>query len=74
LKIPVLEIPWMDQMFYTCIITMVVIIMVSLTTGKEVDDAKGIRLTSKLFLTGPVFNIAAYAICIILVVLYAVFW
>ncbi|PLW97235.1 MAG: sodium/glucose cotransporter [Marinilabiliales bacterium] len=74
LKIPALEMPWMDQMFYTCLITMAVIVMVSLTTGKDVDDPKGINFTGALFKTGPVFNIAAYAICIILVVLYAVFW
>ena len=74
LKIPALEMPWMDQMFYTCLITMAVIVMVSLTTGKDVDDPKGINFTGALFKTGPAFNIAAYTICIILVVLYAVFW
>ncbi len=74
LKIPALELPWMDQMLYTFLLTAVVIIMVSLSTNKEEDDPKAINFTSSMFKTGPVFNIGAYAICVILVVLYAVFW
>jgi SSS family solute:Na+ symporter len=45
-----------------------------MTTSEQPDDPKGIPLTAGLFKTGPVFNISAYAIMIILVVLYAVFW
>jgi len=74
LKVPSLELPWMDQMFYTFLITMAVIALVSLSTNKADDDPKGISLTNKIFHTGPVFNISAYAVLIILVVLYAVFW
>ncbi len=74
LKIPALELPWMDQMLYTLIITMVVIIGVSLSTSTDVDDPKSIALTSATFKTGKVFNICAYLICLILVVLYAAFW
>jgi SSS family solute:Na+ symporter len=61
-------------MFYAFLLTMAVIIMVSLSTNREIDDPKGISFTSKMFKTDPVFNLGAYAICIILVVLYAVFW
>jgi SSS family solute:Na+ symporter len=74
LKIPSLQIPWMDQMLYTFLITMTVISMVSLSTNKHDDDPKGISVTNKMFKTGEVFNISAYAIMIILVVLYTVFW
>jgi len=74
LKVPSLELPWMDQMFYTFLITMAVIALVSLSTNKADDDPKGISLTNKMFHTGPVFNISAYAVLIILVVLYSVFW
>ncbi len=74
LKTPYLELPWMDQMLYTFLITMVVIVFVSFSTNKEIDDPKGIVVTKTTFKTGPVFNMAAYAICIILVVLYTVFW
>jgi len=74
LKAPAIDMPWMDQMLYTLLLTMVVIAGVSLTTSKEVDDPKGIPLTAKTFKTGKTFNISAYIIMIILVVLYAVFW
>jgi SSS family solute:Na+ symporter len=74
LKIPAVDLPWMDQMFYTMIITMVIIAGVSMTTSKDVDDPKGIPLTAESFKTGSVFNISAYAIILILAVLYAVFW
>jgi SSS family solute:Na+ symporter len=74
LKLMPLELPWMDQMLYTFLITMVVIVFVSLSTNKLDDDPKAIIVTSKMFKTGKAFNIAAYAICIILVVLYTVFW
>ena len=74
LKSAAVDLPWMDQMLYTMLITMVIIAGVSMTTSETVDDPKGIQLTASLFKTGPVFNISAYAIMIILVVLYAVFW
>jgi len=74
LKTPFLELPWMDQMMYTFLITLVVIVFVSLSTNKYADDPKGIELTSETFKTGKVFNISAYAIMIIVAILYSVFW
>ncbi|MEJ2056154.1 MAG: sodium/glucose cotransporter, partial [Calditrichaceae bacterium] len=73
-KIPGVELPWMDQMMYTCLITMAIIAGVSLSTSAHDDDPKGIILTNKMFKTGPAFNISAYCIMIILTVLYVVFW
>jgi SSS family solute:Na+ symporter len=66
--------PWMDQMGYTALLTMLIIILISLLQNKGVDDKKGIPLTKGLFKTSPVFNIGAFAIMIILVVIYALFW
>ena len=74
LKSTVVDLPWMDQMFYTMLITMAIIAGVSMTTSEEDDDAKGIALTAKTFKTDSVFNISAYIIMIILAVLYTVFW
>lgn len=74
LKASIVDLPFLDQMFYTLIITMVIIAGVSLSTSDVDDDPKGLILTSKMFKTGPVFNISAYIILIILAVLYAVFW
>jgi len=74
LKIPALELPFMDQMLYTLFITVVIIAGVSMTTSIEDDDPKGIKLTSETFKTGQVFNISSYAILLILAILYTVFW
>ncbi len=74
LKLLPVEMPFLDQMFYTCIITMAVIAMVSLVTAKHDEDPKAISLPRETFLTGKKFNLSAYAVMIILVVLYAVFW
>jgi SSS family solute:Na+ symporter len=74
LKLSIVDLPFMDQMLYTCIITMVIIMGVSLSTGKEGDDPRGIELNSSMFRTGKNFNIAAYIILIILAFLYTFFW
>jgi SSS family solute:Na+ symporter len=68
------DIPFMDQMGYTAVLTMIVIITTSLIQHKGADDAKGIPITKELFKTSPVFNIGAFAIMLILVALYAMFW
>ncbi len=74
LKTSVVDLPFLDQMFYTLIITIVIIMGVSLTTSDEVEDPKGIDLTAKIFRTDSVFNIATYALLIILSLLYTIFW
>lgn len=74
LKFMPLNMPFMDQMLYTLLFTMVVIAFTSLSTSVNDDDPKGITLTSSMFATTKGFNIAAYAITIILAVLYTIFW
>lgn len=69
-----LEMPFMDQMFYATILTIVVIFMVSLSSNPNDDDPKAIKLTGDMFKTDKVFNICAYIICILLVVIYTVFF
>ena len=73
-KILPFEMPFMDQMFYTFIITMVIIMMISLTSCETEDDERCIPLTADLFKTDKVFNVCAYAICILLVVIYSIFF
>ena len=68
------NIPFMDQMAYTVLLTALVIIAVSLFQHKGKDDEKGIPLTKQLFKTSPTFNIGAFAVMIILVALYSFFW
>lgn len=74
LKFLPIEMAFLDQMMYTCIITIIVIIGVSLSSGEGDDNPKGIPLLKDTFTTGKAFNISAYVILIILVVLYSVFW
>ena len=68
------DVPFMDQMGYTLILTMIVIILFSLMQHKGADDKKGIDITKGMFKTSPVFNIGSFAVMIILVVLYSLFW
>ncbi len=68
------DIPFLDQMGYTTLLTMAVIVLVSLSQNKGEDDAKGIPITKELFKTGPVFNIGAFAAMLIIAAIYAMFW
>jgi SSS family solute:Na+ symporter len=74
LKVPSLELPFLTQMYYTMILTVVIIAGVSLTTNPEDEDPKAIHTTSETFKTSPAFNIGAYVILIITTALYAMFW
>jgi len=74
LKIPAVGLPFLDQMFYTLIITIVIIAGVSLSTNQNDDDDKAIHVTADTFKTSPGFNIGAYTVLIITAFLYAVFW
>jgi len=74
LKLDFIQLPFMDQMLYTFLISIAIIGMVSLTTSDVDDDAHGITLTSKIFVTEKAFNIMSYLVLLILAVLYTVFW
>lgn len=74
LKFLPIDMPFIDQMMYTCLLTMATIALVSLSTGKTADDPKAIPLTADMFKTPKAFNISAYIICILLAVIYIVFW
>ncbi|SKB38662.1 solute:Na+ symporter, SSS family [Salegentibacter holothuriorum] len=66
--------PFMHQMMLTWILTMVLMIVISLVESKGKDHEKGIELSRSLFKTGPAFNIGSFAILLIVVMLYALFW
>jgi SSS family solute:Na+ symporter len=68
------DVPFLNQMGYTAILTMIVIAIVSWVQHSGKDDEKGIPLSKQLFKTSPVFNIGAFAVMIILVALYSMFW
>jgi SSS family solute:Na+ symporter len=68
------DVPFLDQMGYTCLLTMGVIVLVSLNQNKGADDPKGIPLSRELFRTSPKFNIGAFAALLIISAIYALFW
>lgn len=74
LKTPAVQLPFLDQMFYTLISTIAIIAGVSLTTNPYDEDPKAIHTTAEMFKTGSAFNIGAYIILVLTAVLYAVFW
>ena len=69
-----IDVPFLDQMGYTAILTMVVIVLVSYIQNKGAKDSKGIEISKSTFKTSGIFNIASFAIMLILVALYAFFW
>ncbi|WP_242085664.1 sodium/sugar symporter [Aestuariivivens sediminis] len=68
------DVPFMDQMGYTLLLTMGVIALYSYLQHRGADDDKGIPITKALFKTSPLFNIGSFVVLIILTVLYALFW
>jgi len=74
LKFLPIQMPFLDQMLYTCIITIVVIMGVTLVTAEYDEDPKAIPLPRETFRTSLNFNVAAYAVMIILTLIYTVFW
>jgi len=69
-----LDVPFMDQMGYTFLMTMGVIALVSYMQHKGADDKKGIPITKELFKTSPLFNIGAFSVFLIVAAIYAAFW
>ena len=74
LKFLPIDMPFIDQMLYTFILTVAVIIFVSLSTNEGDDDAKAITTTAKTFKTSAAFAISSYAVLLIVAVIYAAFW
>ncbi|RKS00642.1 MULTISPECIES: sodium/sugar symporter [unclassified Flavobacterium] len=68
------NIPFLDQMGYTTLITILIIMAISWIQNKGEDDSKGFILHKNTFKTSASFNISAFAIMLILVFLYAKFW
>jgi SSS family solute:Na+ symporter len=68
------NLPFLDQMGYTALLSAAIIVLVSYLQNKGADDEKGIEISRNTFATDKVFNIVSYAICIVLVALYAIFW
>ncbi|MFK7924398.1 MAG: sodium/sugar symporter [Bacteroidia bacterium] len=68
------DIPFMHQMMWTWILSMLVMVGISYMENGGKDHEKGITLSKELFATGPVFNVSAIAVLLITAALYAMFW
>lgn len=68
------DLPFMHQMMWTWMLSMLVMVIISYLENGGKDHEKGIEISRDLFATGPVFNISAIAVSLILVALYAMFW
>ena len=68
------DLPFMDQMGYTALLSMGIIALVSWKDGKGQDDAKGIGLNAAMFKTSKLFNVGAFAVMLVLAFLYALLW
>lgn len=74
LGMEVLKLPFMHQMFLTCLLTILIIAIISHIENSGEPDEKGIVHAKETFKTDPVFNISAVIIFIITAALYAFFW
>ncbi|MFY0600176.1 MAG: sodium/sugar symporter [Cyclobacteriaceae bacterium] len=68
------EMPFMNQMGLTTLLSMLVVIIVSYLENKGADDKNGIPISKAFFSTSPAFNIGSFAVMILLAVLYGLFW
>ena len=68
------DLPFLHQMGYTTMLTMLVIAIVSWSQNKGADDEKGIAISRETFKTGSIYNVGAFAVMIVLVALDGLFW
>ncbi len=68
------NLPFLDQMGYTTLLTMGIIAAISWTQNKGADDEKGFAIQKETFSTSTSFTISAFAVMIVLAFLYAFFW
>ena len=69
-----LDLPFLDQMGWTALLTTAIIAAVSWREGQGQEDAKAISLSGETFQTGLLYNVGAFAVMMVLVALYAMFW
>lgn len=69
-----ISLPFMWQMFWTCLLSILIMMAVSYVDGKGKDHEKAIIITPDLFKTSRSFNISSTIIIVILIFLYFVFW
>ena len=68
------DLPFMHQMGITFLLTVLFMLVVSHFNNNGGDDKKGININKSLFKTSPIFNVISFAVILMLVALYSIFW
>lgn len=68
------DLPFMHQMGITFLLTVLFMLVVSHFNNNGGDDKKGININKSLFKTSPIFNVLSFAVILMLVALYSIFW
>ena len=68
------DLPFMHQMGITFLLTVLFMLVVSHFNNNGRDDKKGININKSLFKTSPIFNVISFAVILMLVALYSIFW
>lgn len=70
----VFEIPFIDRMGFVFLIVVALMIVISIMDPASKNNPRGLEIESEMFKTHGVFTIGAIVVCVILAVLYFVFW
>lgn len=70
----IFEIPFIDRMGFVFLIVVAVMVIVSIMDPKSRTNPQGLEIDRSMFRTHPAFTIGAVVVCVILTVLYTVFW
>jgi SSS family solute:Na+ symporter len=70
----IFEIPFIDRMGFVFLICVAVMVIISLLDPKSRNNPQGLEIDSSMFKTHPTFTAGAIVVCVILTVLYTVFW
>jgi len=70
----VFEIPFIDRMGFVFLIVVAVMVVISLADPASRNNPRGLEIDSSMFKPQGVFAIGAAVVCVILAILYFVFW
>ena len=70
----IFEIPFIDRMGFVFLIVVAVMVIISLMDPRSKNNPQGLQIDSAMFKPHPAFAIGAAIVCVILIILYTVFW
>lgn len=70
----IFEIPFIDRMGFVFLIVVAIMVILSLADPKSKNNPRGLEIDSGMFKPHAAFSIGAVVVCVLLVILYTVFW